>query len=206
LGLQGSCAEGRFATSVQRATSRATGTNRANTRGVGACNVTGKCHAQANIYSAGQHRPIAAGESGRASAAQHGLAVVFARAGFGSRERGACCCSHIAESSARTIGRAEGGVCACERSAGTAGIAAASRECSNCRNVAGSSAGRRTTQGGRHRRAGRRSAICPTERDADGAIGSHHAGIGPQRLIARRTRAGRSAQDGSAECCDRATR
>jgi hypothetical protein len=176
LGLQGSCAEGWFRTSVQRATGSATGTNRASTRGIGTCNVTGKRHAQANIYSAGRHRSVAAGESGRASAAQHGLAVVSARAGIVSREHGACCCSHLAESSARTIGRAEG-VCACERSACVAGISAASRKCSCCRNVAVS-------------RAGRRSALCPTERDASGTTGSHHAGIGHQRATARPTRAG----------------
>jgi hypothetical protein len=147
LGLQGSCAEGWFRTSVQRATGSATGTNRASTRGIGTCNVTGKRHAQANIYSAGQHRSVAAGESGRASAAQRGLAVVSAGAGFVSREHGACCRSHLAEYSARARSRAEGGVCACERNACVAGISAASRKCSCCRNVAVSRAGRRTTQG-----------------------------------------------------------
>ncbi len=73
---------------------------------------------------------------------------------------------------------------------GSAGIAAASRNCSCCRNIAGSSAGRRTAQGGRHRRAGRRSATCPAEPDAGGATGGHHADIGHQRPTARPARSG----------------
>jgi hypothetical protein len=187
LGLQGSCAKGGFRTSAQHATGRATGTDRAGTFGSDSFDANGERHTQAKLCSTDQHRSVAGGESGRAGAAQHGLAVVSASAGFGSGERATCCCSNIAESSARTIGRAEGGVCACERSAGGAGIAAAGRECSCCCNFAGSSAGRRTTQGGRHCRARRSNAVRCAERDVGGPTGGGHAGTNNEGCAERAT-------------------